>query len=244
MAEDIRDNDEEAGEEVILENEFDCLLCGIQRRNNRLYPPQIEITATTPKIQLQCGHIFHTHCFIKQLMFSEMEAVDQHCPHETCNEQIVGEETIRFYRGNRNRYDGARNLIQLWNTNEEFRAELKEVFRLRSIYINAQKMYSPKRKLILGRYKEIVKPFVEAIRYERKEFSTDLYSLPEAKKSFRAATKYHKYLSAFLHKYHIWSGDLRVLRGIKGTPRIPLRSINVPYNHRFRSRRRLFRIGV
>jgi len=243
MEAEIRDIEEVPPATPIPLNEFDCLLCVIQRRHNTLYPPEVEITATTPKIQLQCGHIFHTHCFIKRMMFSEMEAIDQNCPDEECNATIVPEETVRFYRGNRNRRDGGRTIINLWNENQDFRAELKEVFRLRSIYTKVFKEYSPKRKLIIRRYRETVKPFVEAIRYEKKESSTELYGIPEASKSQRAANKYHKYLNTFLHKYHLWSGDLRVLRGIKGAPRVPIRSINVPYYHRFRSRR-AFRVVI
>jgi hypothetical protein len=129
MEAEIRDIEEVPPATPIPVNEFDCLLCVMQRRNHTIYPPEVEITATTPKIQLQCGHVFHTHCFIKRMMFSEMEAIDQNCPDEECNATIVPEETVRFYRGNRNRRDGGRTIINLWNDQYTFIPKLKQIFK-------------------------------------------------------------------------------------------------------------------
>lgn len=208
-----------------------CDLCDLQKDNE--YYPQIDLTHDEkPRTQLRCGHIFHTHCMFHAIVYDGIIEIDAVCPNRECNTTILHTRAVEFY--NRRRGNEHLNIERLWRENETFRNDLKDIFKVRKDYLKSFKLYSPKVNLVRRKFRHNIKPYMDAIKYEKSEFKKEVHAIPEKTAALRSMNKYGVKLNKFLKKYELWTSDLRHLRGLEGAPNIPMRgSIGIKYSHRY-----------
>jgi hypothetical protein len=199
-----------------------CSLCDLQ--TDAIRYPQTPLTDNMPKIQLRCGHEYHTHCYMYKIMNTEDLPVHDRCPDIDCGEYLLPDNVREFYRDDTEVRRADTNVVTLWNENEVFRNELKEIMKLRKKFKSEIAGFRPLYRTIHTEFKEKILAYRESIKYEKREFRQRLMNLSERRRAVFAMSRYKRKLNDFVRKYQIWTTNLRALHGIRGAPRIPLRS--------------------
>jgi hypothetical protein len=159
-----------------------------------------------------------------KIMNTEDLPVHDRCPDIDCGEYLLPDNVREFYRDDTEVRRADTNVVTLWNENEVFRNELKEIMKLRKKFKSEIAGFRPLYRTIHTEFKEKILAYRESIKYEKREFRQRLMNLSERRRAVFAMSRYKRKLNDFVRKYQIWTTNLRALHGIRGAPRIPLRS--------------------
>jgi len=202
----------------MAEEDHRCQLCihpTDERANVIQYTGDL---ATAPFVGFRCGHRFHTHCFC--IRFYE-GGNHLRCPQ--CQEYIL-EDNIRHGLRRLEEPDayernGRQRVIDLWNNEEVFREEVKELKALERAY---KKEYANLNKGIIAlrrEWRELTLPTKTFLTLQKKEFQKRFSKLEHRSSTIRAYGRMQRKKRQITETYNINGYYLRALEDIPKAPR-------------------------
>lgn len=212
----------------------ECILCPRGDEMAR-YPPR----TNHGYMELRCEHKVHSQCYLNMMMRYDIHAVvSTRC--YICDETVMEPQAILFFRDiDQDTRDAS--VVDLWNTNPDFRADLKALIKERAACVKLATVYGKEATQVIKEFKEIVNIPVQTVRLYRKTYTARLSAITSRRKMIYHNSKYVKHLNEFCRKYKTWTSRFRPLRGMAGVPRLPA-SMNLPWKYRS-SAARLLRIA-
>lgn len=212
----------------------ECILCPRSDETTR-YPPR----TNHGYMELRCGHKVHSQCYLNMMMRYDIHAVvSTRC--YICDESVMEPQAITFFREMEQETRNA-SVVELWNTNPDFRTDLKALIKERSACVKLANVYGKEATEIIKEFKEVVNIPVQTVRLYRKTYTARIAAIQSRRKMIYYNSKYVKHLNEFCRKYKIWTSRFRPLRGMAGVPRLPA-SMNLPWKYRS-SAARLLRVA-
>jgi hypothetical protein len=215
-----------------------CSLCPTTQREIDRAPeaPNLEIAT---KSTLHCGHQVHTHCMIHELY---MERTTAACPE--CNLTIIPQANIDFYRlhlyQDYDHDDRERvRIINLWNTDESFRNDIKAYKKLLGKLNTVSLPYKRDVKVITNRFKQNTLASVALIKDQQRLAKADYKVLPSLKLYRKHLNVSERSFRDIKNKWGTSRWNLRYLNDIEGAPKFYR---NVHY--RWRGSNYLFRVRI
>lgn len=222
----------------MAEEDNRCLLCihPTDERANLL--PYTGDLATAPFVGLRCGHRFHTHCYCIRFY----EGGNQlRCPQ--CHEYILEdnlrqglrriEEPDAYERNSRER------IIYLWNNEEVFREDLKELKALERAYKKENAKFSGGISALRREWRELTLPTKTFLSLKKKEFIKRFSKLEFRTSTMRAFGRMQRKKLQITATYNINSYNLHTLEDIPKAPRFQRF-----YSFRSRRGRYIFRVRI
>jgi len=212
----------------------ECILCPRADEMAR-YPPR----TNHGYMELRCGHKVHSQCYLNMMMRYDIHAVvSTRC--YICDESVMEPQAITFFREMEQETRNA-SVVELWNTNPDFRTDLKALIKERSACVKLANVYGKEATEIIKEFKEVVNIPVQTVRLYRKTYTARIAAIQSRRKMIYYNSKYVKHLNEFCRKYKTWTSRFRPLRGMAGVPRLPA-SMNLPWKYRS-SAARLLRVA-
>jgi len=212
----------------------ECILCPRADEMAR-YPPR----TNHGYMELRCGHKVHSQCYLNMMMRYDIHAVvSTRC--YICDESVMEPQAITFFREMEQETRNA-SVVELWNTNPDFRTDLKALIKERSACVKLANVYGKEATEIIKEFKEVVNVPVQTVRLYRKTYTARIAAIQSRRKMIYYNSKYVKHLNEFCRKYKTWTSRFRPLRGMAGVPRLPA-SMNLPWKYRS-SAARLLRVA-
>jgi hypothetical protein len=188
-----------------------------------------EELTTRPRIELLCGHTYHTQCFLTNAAVAE-DIHDIHCvvcqtgvlpaeEEEQEEEQEEQEDDAETVASNESQQEQQR-VLTLWDTNPRFRELIKKYMKAyRGSYQPCQafKRLVNAKKAELNPVYEPLKLQLEGLYAVKKE---EITTSPEYKAYKSAEMKYTRYFTMIQRDYNISGWSLYYLRAKKGCKRI------------------------
>lgn len=181
-------------------------------------PPQLPL-ADAPWTQFRCGCRIHTVCFAIYISVHEYHRGST-CP--CCQQSILTPEQRTFLWEGRQRPETPDvRAKKLWEENEVFREELKEVAKEGRSLGPLHAAFVKDKEEIKREWKEAVGPSVCLIRHHKQIFSKRYQALESRKKYCFATARYKRKLYRFLQTYDLDQSSFEMRRGApKGMPKI------------------------
>lgn len=192
---------------------------------------------TAPFVGLRCGHRFHTHCFCIQFYGGGNQS---RCPQ--CNEYIL-EDNLRdglrridepdaYERNSRAR------IIELWNKEEVFREDLKELKALERAYKKETANFGKGVMGLRREWRELTLPTKTFLTLKKKEFQKRFSKLEHRTSTIRAYGRMQRKRRKITDTYNISSYNLHILEDIPKAPKFQrfygMRRISSRYTFRIR----------
>lgn len=171
-----------------------------------------------PFVGLRCGHRFHTHCFC--IRFYE-GGNQSRCPQ--CHEYIL-EDTLRhglrrieepdaYERNSRER------IIDLWNKEEVFREDVKELKTLERAYKRENVNFTKGVTGLRREWRELTLPTKTFLSLKKKEFQKRFSKLENRLSTIRAYGRMQRKKRQIADTYNISSYNLHALGDIPKAPK-------------------------
>lgn len=190
-------------------------------------------------MELRCGHQVHTQCFVNMLVRIDLTPLTSQCA--ICDASVLEPEALTFFRGlNGENQNGS--AVHLWETNPEFRAELKALCKERVSCIKLSKDIYASMLQYQREFKEDVRISVKTIMMYKKEYQKKMNAIKSRRSMIYYHNRYTTRLNDFCKKYNVWSSRIRALRRIHGGPRLPV-NMQIPWKFR-RSISKMLRVKV
>lgn len=224
----------------MAEEDHRCPLCihpTDERANVLTYREDL---STAPFIALRCGHRFHTHCFCIRFYYANEGGNYSRCPQ--CNEYIL-EDTLRqglrriedpdaYQRNSRER------IIDLWNKEEVFREDLKELKALERAYKKENANFGKGVIALRREWRELTLPTKTFLSLTKNEFQKRFRKLEHRLSTIRAFGRMQRKKREITDTYNISFYNLHVLEDIPKAPRFQrfysFRRISSRYTFRIR----------
>jgi hypothetical protein len=202
----------------MAEEDHRCPLCihPTDERANLL--PYTGDLATAPFVGLRCGHRFHTHCFC--IRFYE-GGNQSRCPQ--CREYILEdnlrhglrriEEPDAYERNSRER------IIDLWNKEEVFREDVKELKVLERAYKKENANFSKSISVLRREWRDLILPSQTFLSLKKKEFQKRFSKLEHRSSTIRAYGRMQRKKRQITDTYNINSYNLHALEAIPKAPK-------------------------
>ena len=221
--------------------EHRCSLCPEEGQG----PPQPNL-AEAAHADLRCGHQVHTHCLLNYVFSVRLRRAAAHtacCP--TCDIPLVDGETVEYYENlyeNDNRPQRLTTVRELWETNAEFKNDIKRYKKTLGEYNKAYREFNKEARLVRTRFLQNVDTSVQLIR-DQKRVSIQEFNRIASKRLFMAkSAAISRIRNQIRASYTVSFWDIvDGLREIEGAPKINRRS----YYHSWRLRASsFFRIRI
>jgi hypothetical protein len=165
-------------------------------------PPQVPLEGA-PWSHFRCGCRVHTICYGLQIAtdgFNNLRC----CP--VCNTSIITEEQRLYIRQSRPLRgadpDDAR-LKQLWEEDEVFREEVRELSLMSRAASKAKKEYAKGKVELIREWRRTIMPHLSIIKHQRQIFSKRLINVPYRRAYFTALGKYKRKFRALRTTYNL-----------------------------------------
>jgi len=202
----------------MAEEDHRCHLCihpADERANLIRYTGEL---ATAPFVVFRCGHRFHTHCFC--IRFYE-GGNQSRCPQ--CQEYIL-EDNIRhglrrieepdtYERNSRER------IIDLWNKEEVFREDVKELKVLERAYKKENASFTKGTTALRREWREVTLSTKTFLSIQKKEFQKRFSKLENRTSMIRAYGRMQRKKRQITETYNINSYALYALEAIPKAPK-------------------------
>ena len=212
--------------------ETPCSLCPTDRFG--------ELVDTEHFSTLLCGHQVHTECLIKDIYISRL-------PHRiqcnTCLRTLITPEMRDLYH----RLDGDEDRVrqtpaQLWETNEEFRRDIRAFKKSLSEYTSIYRKFNAEVKPLVRTFKENIALPLEAIKEQKIAQTAAFKRIPLRKQMMSKSLILGRYRNRIRAAYHIGLWELTELRTVPGAPKFSRTSSSF-YRWRM-TPRQLFRVRM
>lgn len=186
-------------------------------------PPPPENMATAPRMEFRCGHSIHTHCILYKLHTQDIAAMRFSCP--TCDERVIHEEGYEWLRNLRRHRDGLPpNLETLWKTNEVFREDVKNLYKIQREYKSVDTEYSKSLTVLKKEWRNTTEPYRNILKSEKEKIINKFKELPMRSKRNYLCGKMSLARDRICNTYDIGRYDLYSLSRIPGAPKLDRRS--------------------
>jgi hypothetical protein len=190
-------------------------------------------------MELRCGHRLHTQCYVNKLVKVDMTPMTSQC--YMCDTSVLEEPALTYFRGlEQGNQNGS--AVNLWETNPEFRTELKALCKERASCIKLTKNIYAEMLQYKKEFTEQISISVKTIVMFKKEYQKKMNAIKSRRSMIYYHARYSKRLNDFCKKYNIWSSRMRGLRHIRGGPRLPA-NMQIPWRFR-RSIQRMLRVKL
>jgi hypothetical protein len=224
-------------EEYERTKDLRCLYCP-RPSDTHTFPPQVPLESA-PWCSFRCGCRIHTICFA--LRIKHGDDYFHRCP--VCETSLLTPEQARFYRQNFAERDDPdeKQLEKLWETNETFREEVREVAQVYRKTFPFQKVFRQEKNQLLREWKEATSSMTTILRNQKASFMKRFAALPSRMKYIQAYGKYRMKLRRVMATYDLGYFALFRRRRPKGMPRLSEVS---RYSSWRESPRYLFRVRI
>jgi hypothetical protein len=173
--------------------------------------------------ELRCGHRVHTYCLINQIVLVRLR---HNMPNDiTCNLcdiPLVDAETQEYYHTvHENRPHRTTTVRELWETNENFRRDIKAYKKATTEYNKAFRAFNRDAKAVRTRYLQTVDPSVQFIK-DQKRVATQEFNRIATKRAFLSKSASITRIRNIIRRNYTASfwDIVDGLREIQGAPKI------------------------
>ena len=185
-------------------------------------PPQPENIETAPRMQFRCGHSIHTHCILYKLYTDDISSMRFSCP--TCSERVIHEEGYQWLRNFRRHRDGVPpNLENLWKTNEVFREDVKDLYKIQKEYRSVDNEYSKSLTVLKKEWRNTTDPYRNILKFEKQKITSKFKELPLRSKRNYLSGKMSLARDRICNTYDVGRYELHAISQIPGAPKIDRR---------------------
>ena len=189
---------------------------------------------TEPLASLACGHQVHTSCLLHGVYW--LNGMNTAC--NLCNTRVIEGPFADFYADRDNERNRAatidRRVRNLWQENEEFRKDVKNIKKMASMRNGAFNRLYTNIKVIKRTFHENIKSSIEFIKDQQRVFKQAHKQI--SKTEYRARQNaFTKCNDELKNKYNISVWDLRALETIADTPNFSRKAIGCRYYWRLQT---------
>ena len=133
---------------------------------------------------LRCGHQVHTHCLINMIITMRLRhhaPIDMAC--EQCQVPIIDADTLEFFNGNERNPRRTNTVRELWETNEQFKKDIKAYKKATTEYNKAYRAFNRDARVVRTRYLQTIDPSIQFIR-DQKRVATQEFNRIATKRAF------------------------------------------------------------
>jgi len=199
-------------ERVNMENRR-CSLC-IEEAFHLFTPPE-----KAAFMNLRCGHQIHTNCFLIHVYTRFQNVLTFDCP--ICEILPLDTPLVEWLFLNRRPVHTTHTDQDLWNTNEEFRNDIRALSKIQKESSKYLIEYKKETTTLKRDWKNTMYTTLEFVKDQRRIFKRRLFGLGVRKKAISSIRRITQERNRMLNKYPslTWQ-SFRNLRNIPGAPKL------------------------
>jgi hypothetical protein len=152
------------------------------------------------------------------------------CP--TCDQRVIHDEGYQWMRDFRRHRDGVEPVVgNLWKTNEPFREDIKNLYKIQREFTSVNKEHGKSLNELKKEWKKLIEPYKAILKSEKEKIINKFKELPLRSKLKSLIGKMTLASAKICETYDIGRYNLFSVAQIPGAPKIARRN----WYHRYRT---------